>query len=865
MASIAEKLYPPTIGSSIPAFYALDDGTAEIAVPFSMNRAVYAQDVKYFTLKIKTAQSNTFLKTLDSAQISTASFINNRVVKFTWSDIANANIRIGQYLKIQLAYVGMDDKPGYFSTVGVIKYTSKPKVYIQDALAENGISSFLHSYVGVYETTEDKSERPYSYNFYLYDNNKELVETSGWQLHNTHINNALSLNSTIDTYQYQTTLQQNKEYYLQYGVQTINNLEVFSPLYPCIELSDIPSSLQIKLQAENVFEEAYINLSFVLADGVQVSDLETLTKPVSVEVSRAEVGNGPIDSSSLTNYTWNVIRKAYFTSYEDILDWTFKDFTIEQGVKYLYCFRQYSENNIYSGQSISNRVEADFEDMFLWDGERQLKIRFNPKVSSFKANRLEQKIDTIGSRFPFIFRNGIIDYKEFPIGGLISYITDNNELFLNHQEDLNIVLGNQARRLETPVDQTKNDIVLNNNPDKSWENTETLNSVGYNMRAERRFKMKLLEWLGDGKLKLFKSAAEGNYLVRLMNISLTPEDQLGRMLHNFTATAYEMEEITYSNLVNLGFINVTDTEEKTEGIRSIKISDIIRALEGNTLPQVISLNSEQMVSFVQIEASEQTNIQDMILRLGESKFQMTTTKLTLESQGLNFEDLFIYIDDYPSGTTKDDLIGIFGDTVLTYRYVGKEVKVGDLLNIDKVYSKNVVASYFGDYVFTTGLKTSVEIIPDTETQKVIESEILKFYTINIQDKNIREISYINNNYYEYEVENNTLIANHLISFFDAHSLYKVYTSLEDWILYKVNAQGNLITLGIDQDTNEEDIQEINKIELIDETDNKSTFYTNPHLNFDNSYYKNISIGAAYYMDCAYQEKITEYKPTEIGG
>jgi hypothetical protein len=53
------------------------------------------------------------------------------------------------------------------------------------------------------------------------------------------------------------------------------------------------------------------------------------------------------------------------------------------------------------------------------------------------------------------------------------------------------------------------------------------------MRAERRFKMKLLEWLGNGEIKLFKSAAEGNYLVRLMNISLTPEDKLGRMLHNF--------------------------------------------------------------------------------------------------------------------------------------------------------------------------------------------------------------------------------------------------------------------------------------------------------------------------------------------
>jgi len=29
-------------------------------------------------------------------------------------------------------------------------------------------------------------------------------------------------------------------------------------------------------------------------------------------------------------------------------------------------------------------ILADFEDMFIYDGKRQLKVKFNPKVSSFK-------------------------------------------------------------------------------------------------------------------------------------------------------------------------------------------------------------------------------------------------------------------------------------------------------------------------------------------------------------------------------------------------------------------------------------------------------------------------------------------------
>ena len=68
--------------------------------------------------------------------------------------------------------------------------------------------------------------------------------------------------------------------------------------------------------------------------------------------------------------------------------------------------------------------------MFLYDGERLLKIKYNPRVSSFKTVLSESKINTIGSKFPFIFKNGNINYKEFSIAGLISYLMDDKELFL---------------------------------------------------------------------------------------------------------------------------------------------------------------------------------------------------------------------------------------------------------------------------------------------------------------------------------------------------------------------------------------------------------------------------------------------------
>ena len=81
-----------------------------------------------------------------------------------------------------------------------------------------------------------------------------------------------------------------------------------------------------------------------------------------------------------------------------------KDFTIEQGVHYKYSIQQFN-SNLYSDRMISDEIVfADFEDCFLYDGKRQLKIKFNPKVSSFKKDVLETKVDNLGSNYPFVFK-----------------------------------------------------------------------------------------------------------------------------------------------------------------------------------------------------------------------------------------------------------------------------------------------------------------------------------------------------------------------------------------------------------------------------------------------------------------------------
>ncbi len=218
----------------------------------------------------------------------------------------------------------------------------------------------------------------------------------------------------------------------------------------------------------------------------------------------------------------------------------FDDYTVKQGVKYIYSIQQYNMWGIYSSRLKSDPVSVDFEDIFLYDGERALKVKFNPKVTSFKTTILEQKTDTIGSKFPFIFRNGNVAYKEFPISGLISYQMDNELLFYDREiktyarectENKPNYVENMAKILENPCDLIENNIHL-----------------------ERDFKLEVLDWLNNGQPKLFRSGPEGNYIVRIMNVSMSPVDTLGRMLHSFTAQCAEIADFNYANLIKYGFI-----------------------------------------------------------------------------------------------------------------------------------------------------------------------------------------------------------------------------------------------------------------------------------------------------------------------
>ena len=519
---MSKRLYPPNIGGTIPAFC----GTI-LTVPFSMNKAVGKGEIGGFALKIKTVNGE--FKGFVKATSSDAGFAkttlnfdlnNDFEVKF---DVSGIDFTIGQYYKVQLAYIYSDGETiGYYSTVGVAKYTTQPKISI-DNLSFGHINTHNYFYTGVYsQLGGDTTEKIYSSRFQVFNKDGIVIEDTGFVLHNSTEDDLVY--EQHESFQLAQDLPIDESFYIQFSVITTNNLQVKTSKYRIMQRRSIAPEIEATLNASCDVNNGFVKLAIIDEKDDVISG--------KFLISRASDKNG---------WAWEEFRRFDLHSMVPE-DWSLLDCTVEQGVLYRYSLQQYNDYDIYSDRIVSNDVYVDFEDAFLYDGEKQLKIKFNPQISSFSKTILESKIDTIGSKYPFISRNGNVSYKEMPISGLISY----------HMDDINLFMPKEELGLEVG----------------------STNLTSKNITAERIFKMAVLDWLTNGKPKIFRSPTEGNFIVYLMNINFTPEGNLGRMLHNFSCNAYEIGEFNIPNLEHYGLIDSSENLKTQTQWSTIQMMDL---------------------------------------------------------------------------------------------------------------------------------------------------------------------------------------------------------------------------------------------------------------------------------------------------
>ena len=370
------------------------------------------------------------------------------------------------------------------------------------------------------------------------------------------------------------------------------------------------------------------------------------------ENGRMKVSIRPHTASSL--FLGNiVIRRASsedgFRYWEDLHFLTFDgtinletdwyDYTIKSGVTYDYGIQRVNEKQL-RGVIITaeKRIMAHFDDMYLGNENMQLKVRFDPKISSYKTTVLESKIETIGSKFPYFKRNANVKYRQFPISGLITQWCDKDGLFLN-----------------------KENIYGDMKPLYDKYNEENKIPQYQDFFYEREFREKVMDFLYADDAKLFRSTTEGNIIVKLMDISFTPNETLGRMIYSFSATAYEMADANIENYDKYKIQTIGEYQYDIQYLESF-VGQVTGTFDGNSLDLISGVTNGGLKGAIK-EKVEGNALSGYIYELSHLSwvrftFQSAPYPIIMERGGSGFM--------HPRPATKAECTGMPNDLLLGY-------------------------------------------------------------------------------------------------------------------------------------------------------------------------------------------------------
>lgn len=318
---------------------------------------------------------------------------------------------------------------------------------------------------------------------------------------------------------------------------------------------------------------------------------------VDIQIKALNVGSAGYlfikRASSLDHFkTWELLDCHYFES-SNTLTHQITDKTVGSLVTYKYSCQFLTQKGSWSQTFISSEIiYPDFHDILLLRGNKQLAIRYNTQIASMTPVVNRVKIDTLGGKYPKFAENAKLSYKQFQLSGLITAESDFNRKFLsdlNYTEEMAIydarMDGKYIIRNDTikenywesdyegsytngtyTADITNEDTKIQIQKRDTQKNTSHDLYPTDNWWWERLFREEAMKWLNDGEPKLFRSMTEGNLIVMLDSISLTPNPQLGRRIWNFNCTVYEVGDgYSLKELSSLGIYPINNDWNRIAG------------------------------------------------------------------------------------------------------------------------------------------------------------------------------------------------------------------------------------------------------------------------------------------------------------
>ena len=687
MANLNITLYPPQIPTYQNAFVL----TSKCRIYFSLSIYNNYKDIQN-NAQVTVSNQNTNQSVLSltkypneiklcDVKIDNTKSSDKYYIEIEPEDLQNG-FQINQYYKVQIRFTSSDaptppdsaaidkwlvDNVDYFSewsTVCLVRAISQPILTLQNLSSSSGeegsniaISTNTLDIVGSL-TFQDSQESDSlsSYQIKLYDEDNNLLTDSG-TIYTSAYNNPNEINYTL-----KYILENGSAYTVTIDIAT-NNYYYQTFTYNIIVIQTHENPLNALVVAENEKESGRIKLT--------IASTTTDTFQGSVIIRR---------TSNRSNFTiWEDIYTRVYPA-KELINFTWYDCTVESGIWYNYSVQKKDVSGQRGEETyIEKPVLAYFEDMFLNAEKQQLRIRYNPAVSTMRQNVSEARAETLGSQYPIIRRNGYINYRSLNISGLITALDDFKDIFTSKEE----LYGKEATSLYNDYNEEEriteyNDYIL-----------------------EREFREKVITFLYKDNIKLLRTLTEGNVLVKLMNISLTPQTTLGRMIYSFSAEAYEVAECSLDNFINYGII---ETEED---------NIIFEQEEEETVTR------KEVLGQIQDTISADTNIVELI----KNKYETDAVSVELiQDIKFSFQDDPYQIKEDESGNllplaaTDDQSLSI-GLGYIVY-INGKSMMVSE----DGVYSLMDLNEMLTSVTFPIDSSVSIDYIAVLAEEKSVEPE-----------------------------------------------------------------------------------------------------------------------------------------------
>ena len=622
-------LFPPILAASQPAFVSANS----FKIYFTMPELVSTSSIGHLQIKItyqsngrSVANTSRYPDGIIYKRADEMALQKGEINISSKEDLENGNnLKTDTYYKVQIRFgsdknlTWLDEQStvkffdwktqqitnnqttfqvfGEWSTIMVLKCIDKPIIAITSEQTSGSggvqfdstvraVDTIVPKFSGYYRCTSNEPVDKYRFQVYTGQSIDEtdLFVDSGWLQHDSSKENLLldydwiqqhKIEETdasyqvlsIDEHRFNQAFEEGKQYTLVYSVITKNGYEGSSK----------PDYFEVVLSRLNKIT----GMSLTVYDHSNPMTNEEGCMVLEIGFEGATTGNFVImrtDEFSDYKY-WEDLN--YFVISDNKTTLYKTDYTIESGIKYKYAIVKENSVGYRSVPLMEKDAPArwvNFQYNYLLSEKGHIRLMYDNTIPSFKKNVSQNKQDTLGGKYPTITKNGYAYYTEFQVEGLISVeqeITDYIDADGFKFKAGDCLVG--ADKICFSAYSKDNYFHRADDSDEVGEvftyqvnNLENINNLTDDYYfVERKYREIIIDFLNDGKYKLYKSPTEGNILVVLTDVSLTPKEELGRLVYSFSATATEVDEPSLKNLDEFGLIDIGEFYEQIGDVQCV--------------------------------------------------------------------------------------------------------------------------------------------------------------------------------------------------------------------------------------------------------------------------------------------------------